>query len=257
MRTLDMNLCKILWIGESSFPKAIFISFVFQFDYKRFQRYCLINSICEFQFVTYYLIIRFHCILYMQTVLDNHFTIGERVYKRIEPPVILHRAISRKDGKQYLLKIWELSNAGTHFLNYSQRFDHENFTLREISKENVPCFPTLIQFESSAIFSEKNPQIISYQVFEDVKFDSLIDYHHTKRMIPERTAIAIYKKIIKTVKLLNSLGKTLFTIDPSYILIDKDINPVFMDFSFSRKLNHAEPISTFDDFHITRSFKPP
>lgn len=53
------------------------------------------------------------------------------------------------------------------------------------------------------------------------------------------------------------MGRTLFTLDPTYILIDEDLNPIFADVSSNRKLNYGESTSTIDNFHISKSFIPP
>jgi hypothetical protein len=64
-------------------------------------------------------------------------------------------------------------------------------------------------------------------------------YHHKNRMIPEQTAIHLFRKIVTAVKLFNLKGRTFYTIDPTFIMIDEDLNPIFMDLSSNRQLNHA------------------
>jgi hypothetical protein len=66
-----------------------------------------------------------------------------------------------------------------------------------------------------------------------------MDYHHKNRMIPEQTAIHLFRKITAAVKLFDAQGKTFYTIDPTFIMIDKNLNPIFMDISSSRKINYA------------------
>lgn len=40
-------------------------------------------------------------------------------------------------------------------------------------------------------------------------------------------------------------------------MIDRNLNPIFMDLSNVRKLNHAEIIEQGDDYKVTKSFQPP
>lgn len=64
-------------------------------------------------------------------------------------------------------------------------------------------------------------------------------YHHKNRMIPEAVGIHLFKSITKAVKVLNLLGKTFYTLNPTYIMIDESLNPIFMDLSNVRDLNYA------------------
>ena len=84
---------------------------------------------------------------------------------------------------------------------------------------------------------------MAYQVFEDIKYNNIMSYHHKYRMLPESIGIHLFKKIVEAVKALNSTGKTFYNLNPTYIMIDQHLNPIFMDLSSVRSLNHAEKVS--------------
>lgn len=54
-------------------------------------------------------------------------------------------------------------------------------------------------------------------------------YHHKYSMISENIANSLFKKVIQAVSLIHSADMSLFSLDPTYILIDANLNPVFMN----------------------------
>lgn len=61
---------------------------------------------------------------------------------------------------------------------------------------------------------------MSYQLFENVKFDNIFKYHDRRRMIPLQVAFHIFKEIVTAVKLFHAEGKTFYSLDPTYIMLD-------------------------------------
>lgn len=84
--------------------------------------------------------------------------------------------------------------------------------------------------------------MVAYQIFEDIKYNNIMSYHHKRQMLPESIGTHLFKKIVQAVKILNSTGKTFYSLNPTYIMIDQHLNPIFMDLSNVRSLNHAENV---------------
>ena len=141
--------------------------------------------------------------------------------------------------------------------DYLQKFKHECQVLAATTGELSAFFPKLIESVEEGQLSETNPETISYQVFEDIKYDNIMSYHHKNSMLPEPIAVHLFKGIVKAVRLLNSIGSTFYCLNPTYIMIDQDLNPIFMDLSNVRKLSSVVDIEQVEDFQITKSFEPP
>ena len=56
---------------------------------------------------------------------------------------------------------------------------------------------------------------------------------------------------------MNALKLTLYTLDPRYIFIDKDLQPIFTQLSLVTSTNDNETINKWDEFSISKSFKSP
>lgn len=84
--------------------------------------------------------------------------------------------------------------------------------------------------------------MVAYQIFEDIKYNNIMSYHHAKHMLPESIGTHLFKKIVEAVKILNSTGRTFYNLNPTYIMIDQYLNPIFLDLSSVRPLNHAESV---------------
>lgn len=82
----------------------------------------------------------------MTMIIDSEYNLLEDVFFREEPRFKVRRATSKHNGKQYIIKIWDIYRYGINGNNYKERFELENTILRDENQELKPYLPKLIDF---------------------------------------------------------------------------------------------------------------